>query len=164
MGQEESTGGPPSDFSDTRFTTENQPQYETTYTDIYSRQNFSHRISFESYMKKSKIPESDQFIVDDFYVEVLKNCNKKILETSSNQNNKIATNEDSNHSQLSKYEIEKLDHETNEIYSYTLPGRNADINKLKDLIKIKQKTNISKSNHDEKNIFFSPDCSVFETS
>lgn len=168
MGQEESTGGTASDLSDAaRFVSENQSQYEIPYNDIYSRQNYSNKILYDNFVKKSKISENDQFLIDNFYVEILKHYNHKIFEASpdpnNNNNNNSTIKENSNHSQLSKYEIEQLNHETDEIYNHTLPGLNADINNMKDLIKIKQKKAISKNKKPEDIKFFSPDCSSLDS-
>lgn len=165
MGQEESTGGTASDLSDAaRFVSENQTQYEMPYNDIYSRQNYSNKISYDNFVKKSKISDNDQFLIDNFYVEILKHYNQKILEASHDpSNNNSMINENSNHSQLSKYEIEQLNHETDEIYNHTLPGLNADINNLKDLFKIKQKKDISRNQKNEDIKFFCPDCSALDS-
>lgn len=161
MGQEESSGETASDFTDPiKFASENQIQHEVSYTDIYSRQNYAYKINYDNYMKKSRIQKNDRFFVDSFYVEILKNYNKKILEASSNTSNGALANEIHKKSQLTRYEIEQLNHDTEEIYNHTLPAINADIKNLQELIKIKKEQNNPNTKSTEDTVFFCPDCSV----
>ncbi|OHT00941.1 hypothetical protein TRFO_32196 [Tritrichomonas foetus] len=131
--------------------------------DIYMHQQFIYHLQSENYANNTKIKESENLYVDNFYVEILKQHNQKILEISEKDPNLLLPKpKPQKRDRLTDHEIEKINFETNTIYQHTIPALLADIKNLELLIEQKKQMINQKPQSHQSNVVFAPDCSLLD--